>query len=338
MMRTVKTAVIRSAGPLGLYATAWKLTRHRPRIFMYHRFSDRKVAHKLDQEAFRAQIRMIKKKCSVVTMSELTHMLKNEPHRASELAVITVDDGYRDFYEQGWPILREEAVPATFFPVTGFVDRETWLWPDVVDFGLSNTSERSVSLNGLGVAGGSAEPYSLGDKSQRRAVWQGLIDYAIDLPDDEKWAFLREYLSRLELEWPDEIPEQYAPATWGEIREMSDAGIEIGAHTKTHCRLTRVDDGQLEEELLGARLRLESQIGREVVSLCYPNGAPADYDQRVIDCVKASGYSAAVTAFFDGNRGGIYDLRRHNGGGDMYSFRKSLAGVDELSRKLLSSQ
>ena len=78
-----------------------------------------------------------------------------------------------------------------------------------------------------------------------------MIDAAIDLPDAEKWTFLRDLLAEARCPWPEAIPEDYAPVTWDELRAMAGSGIEIGAHTHTHCRLPRVSAAQLPDELDG---------------------------------------------------------------------------------------
>ena len=327
-----KRGMVQVAGPLGLYATAWRLTRRRPRIFMYHRFADVDTGHCPGRETFRAQLRLLKKHCRVVTMGELAEVLRQDPQAAAGLVVVTVDDGYRDFHEHAWPVLKEEGVPATFFPVTGFLDGETWLWPDLVEHALAQVTGRKVEAGDLGLPGGGA--WSLQDPVENRAAWQAVINHAIDLPDEAKWTFLRALYGRLALSWPNNVPTQYAPVSWDQLREMADAGIEIGAHTRTHCRLTRVDDQQLVAELAGARERLEEQLGRPVVSLCYPNGAPDDFDARVMQAAERAGYRSAVAAYFDGRQGGLYDLRRHGAGVDMELFRKHLCGVEDLSARL----
>ena len=331
-LRSAKTLLIRGAGPVGLNAVAWRLTSHRPRILMYHRFAQDDTKRQVGRETFRRQIRALKSRCRIVTLAELATVLRTEPEQARRLAVITVDDGYRDFYEFAWPVLREEGVSATFFPVTGFVDHQIWLWPDLVEYVLEHGTARRVDSEDLGLPEGGRN-WSLANPDDKSSAWQALIEYAIDLDDDEKWAFLRNIFSRLEVAWPDTIPEKYAPVSWEELRELARHGIEIGAHTRTHCRLTRVDDTQLEDELSGAKSRLESQLGCPVVSLCYPNGAKADYDARVVEAARVAGYSVAVTAFFDGVMGELYDLRRHGIDHDMYGFRKSLFGLDELSAR-----
>ena len=331
-LEKTKSRVVRAAGPLGLYRLAWQLSHARPRIFMFHRFAATDTGHRLGRETFRRQLRLISQACRIVTMRELAEVLRDSPQDAARLAVITVDDGYRDFHDHAWPVLREEGVPATFFPVTGFLDHELWLWPDLVQHGLDRTPLRTVWGIDLGLEDQRA--YALDVPAERQAAWQALIDAAIDLPDEEKWTFLRRLLESLGVDWPDTIPEVYAPVTWDELRAMAGAGIEIGAHTRTHCRLPRVSAAQLFDELAGAKVRLEAQLDRPVVSLCYPNGSARDYDATVMAAAEEAGYQSAVTSFFDGQIGGPYELRRHGAGPDMFQFRKCLWGVEDLARRV----
>lgn len=327
----LKSRLVRAAGPLGLYQLSWRLSRTRPRIFMYHRFAERDTLHRIGRETFRTQIRMIKRCCRIVTMGELAEVLRDQPDAAGGLAVITVDDGYHDFHDHAWPVLREEGASATFFPVTGFLDREVWLWPDLVQFALEGATQLTVSSEDLGLDG--EAHYVLDAPASRRTAWQALIDKAIDLPDAQKWTFLQDLLARLNIPWPASITEEYRPVTWDELRAMASGGIEIGAHTHTHCRLPRVAETQLQTELTGSRTRLESELQRPVISLCYPNGSPADYNAEVIAAAERAGYRSAVTSFFDGQIGGMYEFRRHGAGPDMFQFRKCLWGVEDLGRR-----
>jgi len=79
---------------------------------------------------------------------------------------------------------------------------------------------------------------------------------------------------------------------WSELRQIADAGWEIGSHTRTHARLTELDDHALAEELSGSRARCEEMLDRPCRSLAYPYGI---HDDRVIQAASAAGYDAAVT-------------------------------------------
>ena len=77
-----------------------------------------------------------------------------------------------------------------------------------------------------------------------------------------------------------------------QLKELSSAGIEIGAHTRTHKRLTRLNDAELIAELADSKKILEDVIGKEVVSFAYPYG---DFDERIVAAVKLAGFKVACT-------------------------------------------
>lgn len=60
--------------------------------------------------------------------------------------------------------------------------------------------------------------------------------------------------------------------TWEEVGQLGDAGWEIGSHTRTHPRLTRLSDEVLRDELSLSREELEERLGCPCRSLAYPYG------------------------------------------------------------------
>jgi peptidoglycan/xylan/chitin deacetylase (PgdA/CDA1 family) len=78
---------------------------------------------------------------------------------------------------------------------------------------------------------------------------------------------------------------------WDEIRELAEAGWEIGSHTRTHPHLTRLEDGALANELVGSRERCEAEVGRPCLTIAYPYG---DVDARVAAAAREAAYAAAA--------------------------------------------
>jgi peptidoglycan/xylan/chitin deacetylase (PgdA/CDA1 family) len=76
------------------------------------------------------------------------------------------------------------------------------------------------------------------------------------------------------------------------LRRWNDAGMEIGAHTSTHPRLTSCTDTQLNREVYGCKADLEDRLGYAVTQFCYPYG---DVDERVAAATREAGYAAATT-------------------------------------------
>jgi peptidoglycan/xylan/chitin deacetylase (PgdA/CDA1 family) len=85
-------------------------------------------------------------------------------------------------------------------------------------------------------------------------------------------------------------PAEFATMRWDELRELAERGVEIGAHTVSHPRLTRLGDVELERELRESRERTADELRRPCRYFAYPYG---DEDARVRDAVRRAGYEAA---------------------------------------------
>lgn len=94
-----------------------------------------------------------------------------------------------------------------------------------------------------------------------------------------------------------------------ELRELADAGAEVGAHGLRHELLIGSDRGRLIGILSEARARLEDVIGREVVGLAYPFGVAS---RAAREAAAAAGYRYACTAVPGSNSRGTdpFALRR----------------------------
>jgi peptidoglycan/xylan/chitin deacetylase (PgdA/CDA1 family) len=85
---------------------------------------------------------------------------------------------------------------------------------------------------------------------------------------------------------------ELAPLSWDELARLGGDGWEIGSHTCSHPYLTRLDDAQLERELVQSRGMIEQVLGRSCTALAYPYG---DHDDRVVRAAAAAGYRSACT-------------------------------------------
>ncbi len=84
---------------------------------------------------------------------------------------------------------------------------------------------------------------------------------------------------------------ELAVMSWQELADMASIGWEVGSHTRSHPRLTQLEDEELMEELEGSREDCERQLGGACHSVAYPYG---DTDARVIATAAKAGYVAAA--------------------------------------------
>jgi peptidoglycan/xylan/chitin deacetylase (PgdA/CDA1 family) len=77
-----------------------------------------------------------------------------------------------------------------------------------------------------------------------------------------------------------------------QVRAWHAAGMEVGAHSRTHPRLTGCTDAELQNEIAGSKADLETLLGQPVTQFCYPYG---DLDERVVAATRQAGFDAATT-------------------------------------------
>lgn len=324
------SGLIRSAGKYGLYQVSRLLTSGQPRILMYHRFCEEPGGGEASRDNFRKQVAYIRRFYNPMTLETLCGYLEGGKRPPRNTIVITVDDGYRDFYDIAWPALKEYSVPATLFATTGFVSGDLWLWPDKITWLLENAGKRNAAFQWQSLT---IEQNEL--DTNTRQIWKRLIDYLLSVPDEEKHRVIAALASRWSLELPEKAPEAFAACNWDQLRELQAAGIEIGGHTVSHPTLGQVSGEHALREINECRKRIETELGVKPSSFCYPNGMPGDFSPSLMEQVRSSGFRCAVAAFADS--AGVkqrFALRRYSSGGRWFQFCKAVSGVELIGHHL----
>jgi peptidoglycan/xylan/chitin deacetylase (PgdA/CDA1 family) len=90
---------------------------------------------------------------------------------------------------------------------------------------------------------------------------------------------------------PGPHEEELRCMSWDELRVLRKSGWEIGSHSRSHPRLSELDDRTLARELGGSREVCERELGDPCLTLAYPYG---DHDERVQAAADDAGYLAAA--------------------------------------------
>ena len=93
---------------------------------------------------------------------------------------------------------------------------------------------------------------------------------------------------------PTGLLERPGYMTWGQVLELSKAGMEIQSHSVSHPSLKAKPVEFLRKELGDSKHALETMLGKPVLFFCYPSG---QYDALTIDMLKELGYVSATTTW-----------------------------------------
>lgn len=258
---------------------------------MYHRFSTSSKTG-ISLTAFRWHLDFLHTNFNLATLSEHIQNQEKTPSQHSRpTAVVTIDDGYEDFFELAYPELLERHLPATFFVTTDFVNQRMWFWFDQLRYIINNAKTSSLSI----YFQGRRFSLELDTADAIESAWHTLADYCLQLTENVKELFVASIAEKYNVDIST-IPENYSPVNWGQLKLMLKNRIEIGSHTLTHPVLSRLDAKSVYEELSQAKSELDQKLNTNTESLAYPFGMPDDYSLSVEKSARETGYSCAVVA------------------------------------------
>ncbi len=84
-----------------------------------------------------------------------------------------------------------------------------------------------------------------------------------------------------------------------QVRELSEAGFEIGCHSMTHPCLSDLSEPELNREIAEAKARLEQMTGRPVHHFSCPGGR---WSPKVVEVARRAGYHSVTTSRIAVNR------------------------------------
>lgn len=255
-------------------------------ILLFHRVSPVRdiLWDPMDPALFQDIIRYIDKKFTVLSLNE--YFFKERRRFTKPPAIITFDDGYHDFIEYSFPILKKYNMPATMFVVTDCIDQDKPTWTYLFDHLFFNTSK--LRTTEPPTVSGFATSSHWNHAQQRMEYGSRLKQHLKRVPDNVRNQVIQFY----EKEFKDVQHEGKTMLSWDELKYLQGNNIEIGSHTVTHPPLaTLEDEKKIEMELLGSGMKIREHLGSFPSSISYPVGS---YNSKVKNIAHRTGYKIGM--------------------------------------------
>lgn len=289
------------------------LKKHRNshfQILLYHRVNDEDdpFFRGIPTKVFERQMEILCRFFNVLPLEELMERMPKGDIPPNAVA-ITFDDGYRDNYENGFPILKRFNLPAAIFLTTGGIDSQHLLWHDRVFDAFRWTKAGSVSFEG--------REYPLRILSERRSALDAILGKIRMCTPEDRENLIGQLIHNLGV--VDSHRDCWQKLTWQEIDEMSKERISFLAHTVTHPILTRMPIAGAENEILASKATIEKRLRCSVRFFSYPNGSRDDFNESIKKILKDAGFMGAVTTLWgtNGKDTNPFELRRIKIWGDL---------------------
>ena len=266
-------------------------------VLCYHRILERGADFLFDDDLvsaspaqFASELRFIARHYQVINFKMLREHLERDGKFPPRALIITFDDGYIDNYEVAYPLLEKHGLTAVMFVTAGYMGVRKLFWWDRLAYVAKTAKRPAASIE---------EPIRLAvdldSFTARQDAARHLIHTAKTLSERDKETFIRRLAERFEVE----IDERAFATTmgWNDLRTMSAAGIEIGAHSVSHPIFSNVDSGLLAREVSESKALIEKELGLEVISFGSPGRGriPADakarFEKTLRGLIAESGYA-----------------------------------------------
>jgi peptidoglycan/xylan/chitin deacetylase (PgdA/CDA1 family) len=279
----------------GLHHVVRRAQRRRLLIVCYHglREDDDPARHwlLLPRSAFEAQIRHLAAHYDCLPIdTALQRLWAGEIDTPT--ACVTFDDGYRNNFEIGLPVLRRHQVPATIYLATGLIGTADLLWTTTLELAFRRARADSVDLTTLGFG-----RVALGDDAARAATGSRVVETLKTRAAGERLDLVGALMEQLDEERRAADRAPFELMNWREVSDLATSKlVTFGAHTVSHEIVSRLDDDALEREIAGS----VDSVARAVpdarsATFAYPNGRSQDVDARAAAVLAHAGCSAAVT-------------------------------------------
>jgi peptidoglycan/xylan/chitin deacetylase (PgdA/CDA1 family) len=261
-------------------------------ILLYHRIQPRDGARpdlapdlvSATPELFDRQLRYLARYCSPVGADEVMAAIAGKHRLPRRAVLVTFDDGYRDFAQCAWPLLKKHRIPCVLFAVTAFSNQPTRVfWWDAVWQLLSVTRNTTLSY-------GASNVLPLTTFRQRRRAYLDVSELLKACSQSTRQELMVQLGEQLRVQ----PALQHGPSVlaWNELRQLAQDGVIVAPHSQCHELLDQVEPGALRSEVSGSRDDVVREIGQCPPLFAYPNG---NFDARVIRALTDAGFAAALT-------------------------------------------
>jgi len=277
---------------LGLIQRLGRGAGRRLYVLAYHRVDEFDRKPRLDPSLIsatpaqlEAQMRFIAQRYHPISAEEALEAIEHGASLPRDAVLVTVDDGYCDFQEVIFPIMRRYGIRPVLFVPTAYVGQGVFWWDQLFD-ALQQTRAREISTP-LG-------RLPLRTPAEKRAALEHLRAY-LKRPHSPFEQARRELQALCAAAAPDLLAPERVTLNWDELRALARAGVTIASHSHTHAILSRIPLDQAQNEIRTSQRLIVQEIGQALPIFAFPDGNRPAFTPEVVSLLREEGFKLAWT-------------------------------------------
>ncbi len=252
---------------------------------------------------FKKQLDYLEENYELVTVERCVEAIHGKNEIPKDAVLLTFDDGYKDHYENVFPILEKRGIQGCFFPPAKAILKNEVLDVNKIHFILAVNEEKD-NIDGL-----LDDIVNLLNRHRKEYGLKSYEKYYTDLAiegayDPEEIIFIKRLLQRelpeaarnkmvdsLFKKYVDVDEKVLSNELYMDIEQlqcMQRNGMHIGSHGYDHHWLNSISREKLDQEIEGSIEFLNKiDVSKDVWTFCYPYGA---YNEEICEAIKKKGF------------------------------------------------
>lgn len=280
------------ASPLG-WRLSSPLRQHNVMAITYHRVNadhtDASAFSGIPVSQFRAQMEWLKQNCEPIWPEQIFDATLKKS-RVRPAVLVTFDDGYRDFHDRAYPILRDLEIPSVVFLTTGLVDDGGLIWTESIHRAVMLTAHELAKLPGESRHG---PVYPLRTLSEKLTFVRDVKAYLKGVANDVRKTMIENVCNDLGVPDPT-LGLDRQMLSWDEVRATL-PGTRFGGHSHTHPIMSKISPAEMRREVELCRNRILEETGIAPSTFAYPNGRAIDFNETTKNVLREYGFTLAFS-------------------------------------------
>ena len=264
-------------------------------VFMLHRVSDRINGHIPNNEHLKISPKLLdniivkykKAGFSFISLDQLYDFITGKSSIDKPFVCFTMDDGYLDNYENGYPIFKKHQIPFAIFITTDFPDKKAVLWWYVIEDLILNSTEIKLS---------DGSQYTCETFQDKWDTFRYIREKVLLLNQKNIVNELDALFANYHLDW-------YAPIhslsmNWDQVKNLTQEPLcTLGGHTVSHVALNKLSLEELDNEITNSIIIIKSHTGYKPLYFAYPYGSEKENGEREYQYIRNSDIKMAFISY-----------------------------------------
>jgi len=275
-----------------IYDKNIKNGKHKYFVPMYHRIikdpqdDPYNLGMCVTEKTFEQQLDFFAENFTDISLSNYCQNRQDIESDNTSYITLTFDDGYRDNLDVALPIINKYKLSSTIFVCSKIFNDSSNYWWDSIINAIKASDNTHLDLSGLGI-NDVKSPVSI-----KGAHHNAVSDFLFSIWKSQRYkdnGFIKEIVSRL---LGDKQEPLVGHLSEQQVIDLSNAGVDIAAHTLTHPDLTSLTLKEARYEIQKSKSVMTDLLGKDVNGFAYPAGFKSD---EIVQLVKDTGFKYAVS-------------------------------------------